>query len=100
MHLAIADEEVLPIEEKPKIGVCFSDGKQDPSVWKRSEFKQFIRDDNGPVPMTLNFVVRSRANVLGKLVSPKFYKEINCPVVFDQKHLNVPISLKDSCTYD
>lgn len=53
-----------------------------------------------PVPMTLNFVVRSRANVLGKLVSPKFYKEIKCSIVFDQKHLNVPISLKDSCTYD
>ncbi|KAG5542130.1 hypothetical protein RHGRI_021855 [Rhododendron griersonianum] len=53
-----------------------------------------------PVPLKLNFVVRSRGNVLGKLVSPKFRKEIECSINYDQKNLNVPISLKNSCTYD
>ncbi|XP_058224802.1 uncharacterized protein LOC131333969 [Rhododendron vialii] len=53
-----------------------------------------------PVPVKLNFVVQSRGNVLGKLVSPKFHKEIECSINYDQKKLNVPISLKDSCTYD
>ncbi|KAI8548672.1 hypothetical protein RHMOL_Rhmol07G0292700 [Rhododendron molle] len=53
-----------------------------------------------PVPVKLNFVVRSRGNVLGKLVSPKFHKEIECSINYDQKNLNVPISLKNSCTYD
>ncbi|TXG52431.1 hypothetical protein EZV62_021600 [Acer yangbiense] len=53
-----------------------------------------------PVALKLNFVVRSKAYVLGKLVKPKFYKKIQCTVTFDPKKLNVPISLKNSCTYD
>ncbi|KAF2309800.1 hypothetical protein P3X46_021028 [Hevea brasiliensis] len=53
-----------------------------------------------PVPLKLNFIVRSRAYVLGKLVKPKFYKRIECDVTFDTKKLNVPMSLKNSCTYD
>lgn len=53
-----------------------------------------------PVPLKLNFVVRSRAYVLGKLVKPKFNKRIECSVTFDPKKLNVAISLKNSCTYD
>lgn len=53
-----------------------------------------------PVPLKLNFKLRSRAYVLGKLVKPKFYKEIECEIVFDPKKLNVPISLKKSCTYN
>jgi len=52
-----------------------------------------------PVPLKLNFVIRSRANVLGNLVKPKFYKEIDCSVTYEQKKLNVAISLKN-CTYD
>lgn len=53
-----------------------------------------------PVALKLNFMVRSRAYVLGQLVKPKFYKKIECSVTFDPKKLNVPISLKNSCTYD
>ncbi|KAK6160682.1 hypothetical protein DH2020_004063 [Rehmannia glutinosa] len=55
---------------------------------------------NLPVPLKLDFTVRSRAYVLGKLVKPKFYKKIECSIIFDAKKLNVPISLKNSCTYD
>uniref|UniRef100_A0A2P2JUZ8 Uncharacterized protein MANES_18G038900 n=1 Tax=Rhizophora mucronata TaxID=61149 RepID=A0A2P2JUZ8_RHIMU len=53
-----------------------------------------------PVPLALNFTVKSRAYVLGKLVKPKFYKKIGCDVTLDLKKLSVPISLKKSCTYD
>ncbi|XP_071724206.1 uncharacterized protein [Rutidosis leptorrhynchoides] len=53
-----------------------------------------------PVALKLSFTVRSRAYVLGKLVKPKFYKKISCNVTFDSKKINVPISLKNSCTYD
>lgn len=52
-----------------------------------------------PVPMSLDFTVRSRAYVLGKLVKPKFYKRVECSVVMDPKKMNVPISLKNKCTY-
>jgi hypothetical protein len=44
------------------------------------------------VPLKLNFVIRFRANVLGKLVKPKFYKRIECSVTYNPKKLNVAIS--------
>jgi len=53
-----------------------------------------------PVPLNLNFVLRSRAYVLGKLVKPKYYKTIKCSITLDPKKLNAAISLKKSCTYD
>ncbi|KAL3617917.1 hypothetical protein CASFOL_038238 [Castilleja foliolosa] len=53
-----------------------------------------------PVPLKLDFTVRSRAYVLGKLVKPKFYKRVECSIIFDSKKLGAPISLKNSCTYD
>ncbi|KAJ6679090.1 TRANSMEMBRANE PROTEIN [Salix purpurea] len=53
-----------------------------------------------PVALKLNFVVRSKAYVLGKLVKPKFNKRIDCVFAFDPKKLNVPISLQKACTYD
>ncbi|XP_074295367.1 uncharacterized protein LOC141623182 [Silene latifolia] len=52
-----------------------------------------------PVPMTLNFRVRSRAYVLGRLVKPKFYKTINCLIIMDPKKMNVAFSFKKNCTY-
>ncbi|KAJ4966880.1 hypothetical protein NE237_018729 [Protea cynaroides] len=53
-----------------------------------------------PVHLKLDFMVRSRAYVLGKLVKPLFYRNIDCSVVFDPKKINVPLSLKNSCSYD
>jgi hypothetical protein len=53
-----------------------------------------------PVPLNLNFVMRSRANVLGKLVKPKYYKKIHCSITLDPKKIGALISLKNSCTYD
>ncbi|GAV81007.1 LEA_2 domain-containing protein [Cephalotus follicularis] len=53
-----------------------------------------------PVALTLNFMARSRAYVLGKLVKPKFYTRVACSVVMDPKKMNVEISLKNDCTYN
>ncbi|KAF9602791.1 hypothetical protein IFM89_031560 [Coptis chinensis] len=53
---------------------------------------------NNPVPLKLNFMVKARGYVLGKLVKPKFHKAVECSVVLDPKTLNVPIPLKN-CTY-
>ncbi|CAN1163896.1 hypothetical protein LINPERPRIM_LOCUS32864 [Linum perenne] len=53
-----------------------------------------------PVHLTLNFTVKSRAYVLGKLVKPRFYRTIGCDITFDPKKLNATISLKNACTYD
>ncbi|CAI0558103.1 unnamed protein product [Linum tenue] len=53
-----------------------------------------------PVHLTLNFTVRSRAYVLGKLVKPRFYKTIGCDITFNPNKANATISLKHACTYD
>ncbi|KAE8716340.1 putative Ralf-like 34 [Hibiscus syriacus] len=50
------------------------------------------------ISFELSFVVRTKTYVLGKLVKPKFHKKIECVIPFDPKKLNVPISLKKSCT--
>ncbi|GMI68822.1 companion of cellulose synthase 1 [Hibiscus trionum] len=52
-----------------------------------------------PVPLTLNFMVRSRAYVLGRLVKPKFYKRIQCSVTMDPKKMNKALPLKNKCIY-
>ncbi|KAK7386437.1 hypothetical protein VNO78_26661 [Psophocarpus tetragonolobus] len=52
-----------------------------------------------PVPLTLSVMVRSRAYVLGKLVKPKFYKNIECSVVMDPKKMGRAISLVHKCIY-
>ncbi|XP_065876486.1 uncharacterized protein [Euphorbia lathyris] len=52
-----------------------------------------------PVPLELNFMVRSRGHVLGQLVKPKFYKRVQCWLVMDPTKMNVPISLKHKCIF-
>ncbi|XP_047328830.1 uncharacterized protein LOC124932256 [Impatiens glandulifera] len=52
------------------------------------------------VAMKLSLVVKSRGYVFGKLVKPKFYKNIECSISFDPNKQNVVIHLKNSCTYD
>ncbi|XP_043710769.1 uncharacterized protein LOC122659723 [Telopea speciosissima] len=51
------------------------------------------------VPLNLTFLVRSRAYVLGKLVRPKFYRNIRCAVTLQGNLLGKPISLLHSCDY-
>ncbi|XP_008784188.1 uncharacterized protein LOC103703193 [Phoenix dactylifera] len=58
------------------------------------------KTNSQPVPLTLSFRVRSKAYVLGKLVKPKFYTNIQCSVVMDRTKLGKPVSLKKACQYD
>ncbi|PWA74679.1 late embryogenesis abundant protein, LEA-14 [Artemisia annua] len=52
-----------------------------------------------PVPLNLNFTVKAKAYVLGKLVKPRFNKKVSCAIVYKPtKVINTPISLKNSCT--
>lgn len=58
------------------------------------------KTNNQPVPLTLGFRVRARAYVLGKLVKPKFYTNVQCSVVMDVTKLGKPVSLKKACQYN
>lgn len=51
------------------------------------------------VPLTLKFEIRSRGNVVGKLVRTKHYKQITCPLVLSSSR-SKPIKFKkNTCTY-
>ncbi|QCE08962.1 Late embryogenesis abundant protein [Vigna unguiculata] len=52
------------------------------------------------VPLTLNFEIRSRGNVVGKLVKTKHHKQITCPLIINSSG-SKPIKFKrNSCTYE
>ncbi|XP_020106512.1 uncharacterized protein LOC109722786 [Ananas comosus] len=53
-----------------------------------------------PIPLTLSLRTRARAYVLGELVKPKFYTDVQCSVLLDQSKLNTPVSLKNTCQYN
>ncbi|KAL5576449.1 hypothetical protein UlMin_018148 [Ulmus minor] len=52
------------------------------------------------VPLMLNFEIRSRGNVVGKLVKTKHRRQISCPVVIDSTKTKPIKFKKNSCTYD
>lgn len=51
-----------------------------------------------PVPLELAVRIRSRALVLGKLVKPTFYTNVQCSVSLEMAKLGKAISLKKNCT--
>ncbi|OAY79387.1 hypothetical protein ACMD2_06113 [Ananas comosus] len=53
-----------------------------------------------PIPLTLSLRTRARAYVLGELVKPTFYTDVQCSVLLDQSKLNTPVSLKNTCQYN
>ncbi|PKU83752.1 hypothetical protein MA16_Dca010145 [Dendrobium catenatum] len=52
------------------------------------------------VPFRLTFVVRARANVLGRLVRSKFYRTVRCSVFLHESRLGRPVDLRRACEYD
>lgn len=55
--------------------------------------------DSISVPLNLTIGVRSRAYVLGKLVKPKFYRNIRCQVTLHGNKLGKPVNLANSCVH-
>ncbi|PSS21788.1 NDR1/HIN1-Like protein [Actinidia chinensis var. chinensis] len=51
------------------------------------------------VPLNLTFLVRSRAYILGRLVKPKFYRNITCEVILEGNRLGKHHNLANSCIY-
>jgi len=61
-------------------------------------------DDNvlgESIPLTLNMIVNSKANVIWILVTHKFNMNIECSLSMDPKKMGVPIPLTNACkTFD
>ncbi|GLU22220.1 hypothetical protein SLE2022_383100 [Rubroshorea leprosula] len=51
------------------------------------------------VPLRLKFEIRSRGNVVGKLVRTRHRKQISCPLVIDSTSTKAIKFKKDSCKY-
>ncbi|XWS16339.1 hypothetical protein CRYUN_Cryun34aG0076800 [Craigia yunnanensis] len=57
-------------------------------------------ENDAEIPLTLKFEVRSRGNVVGKLVRTKHRRQISCPLVIDSTRTKPIKFKKDTCTYD
>lgn len=51
------------------------------------------------VSLSLEFEVRTRGDVVGKLVRTKHRKKVSCPLVMDSSSTKPIIFKKDTCTY-
>ncbi|XVF74576.1 hypothetical protein PTKIN_Ptkin13bG0120900 [Pterospermum kingtungense] len=59
-----------------------------------------ITQTGAQIPLVLKFEVRSRGNVVGKLVRTKHRKQISCPLVIDSTRTKPIRFKKDTCTYE
>lgn len=59
-----------------------------------------ISNTGGEIPLSLEFELRSRGDVVGKLVRTKHRRRISCPFVIDLSSTKPIKFKKDSCTYD
>ncbi|KAE8705136.1 Detected protein of confused Function [Hibiscus syriacus] len=58
----------------------------------------FTQNGAAEVPLILKFEVRSRGNVVGKLVRTKHRKQISCPLVIDSMKTKLIKFKKNACT--
>src|ERR1044072_22200 len=74
-------------------------GSKVPLYGAGASLASMVEVDDGKIPMTLVFEVKSRGNVVGKLVTSKHTKHVSCSVPIDS-HNNNPIKLKENaCRY-
>ncbi|TYI05512.1 hypothetical protein ES332_A10G093600v1 [Gossypium tomentosum] len=59
----------------------------------------FTQNGAAEIPLVLKFEVRSRGNVVGKLVRTKHRKQISCPLVIDSTKTKLIKFKKTTCTY-
>ncbi|KAK8524929.1 hypothetical protein V6N13_015927 [Hibiscus sabdariffa] len=60
----------------------------------------FAQNGAAEVPLILKFEVRSRGNVVGKLVRTKHRKQISCPLLINSLNTKLIKFKKNECTYD
>ncbi|OWM78159.1 uncharacterized protein LOC116200970 [Punica granatum] len=58
-----------------------------------------VSPSGGKVPLMLQFEIRSRGDVVGKLVRTRHRKRISCPVVIDSTSTKPITFKKETCTY-
>ena len=59
-----------------------------------------VSSNDRVVPLTLKFQIRSRGDVVGKLVRVKHQKQISCPLVIDPSSTKPIKFKKNSCTFE
>lgn len=59
-----------------------------------------LSENGGRVPLTLEFVIQSRGDVVGKLVRTKHHRHVSCTVVLDSAKTKPNKVSQQSCEYD
>ncbi|KAA8534968.1 hypothetical protein F0562_029971 [Nyssa sinensis] len=59
-----------------------------------------VADNNGGIPLKLEFEIHSQGNVVGKLVKTKHQRQISCSLIIDSGNTEAIKFREDSCTYD
>lgn len=59
-----------------------------------------VSDKGAVVPLKLQFTIRSRGNVIGKLVRVKNYKHVSCHLNVNSTNFKTVKIPQNRCTYD
>ncbi|KAK1313919.1 hypothetical protein QJS10_CPA06g00682 [Acorus calamus] len=57
-----------------------------------------VASNGGPIPLTLDFIIKARGEVIGKLVRTTHYKHVSCPLIIDTSKTKPIKILQKSCT--
>ncbi|XP_031504645.1 uncharacterized protein LOC116267184 [Nymphaea colorata] len=100
LRLASGDiEEFYQPRKSTRLISTVVEGIQVPLYGAGSSLSSEPTLDSPSVPLTLTFMTRSRAFILGKLVKTKFYIDIKCAMELNQKNTGKPVNLKGACSY-
>ncbi|KAL6006223.1 hypothetical protein ACLOJK_040269 [Asimina triloba] len=95
----VAAKEIFPAKKEPPDHVSDSRRGNAETVPLYGAGASLAVSDNGGVPLRIEFEVRSRGNVVGKLVRTSHRRYISCNIMMDSAR-SKPIKIsKNSCTY-
>ncbi|PRQ50937.1 hypothetical protein RchiOBHm_Chr2g0138741 [Rosa chinensis] len=88
-----------PRKSSRTVSVIF-EGTKVPLYGAGSSLKYSSTGALAPIPVTLNFEIKSRGYVVGHLVKTKHIRAISCPLVIDPTVTKALKLKQSSCTYD
>ncbi|CAL9782686.1 unnamed protein product [Musa acuminata subsp. burmannicoides] len=94
-------EEFNLSRKRGRVVVVAVGGRQMPLYGGGSSLESQAEEGGAPtvVPLVLSFTVRSRAHLLGHLVTSEFHRHVRCSLALREERLGEPLDLADDCQY-
>ncbi|URD77839.1 Late embryogenesis abundant protein [Musa troglodytarum] len=94
-------EEFNLSQRRGRVVVVAVGGRQMPLYGGGSSLTSRAEEGGAPtvVPLQLSFTVRSRAHLLGHLVTSEFHRHVRCSLALRKERLGEPLDLADDCQY-